>query len=46
MQFKIEIVFLKERFFVIFFFGREPIRLILKKCLAYRSQMQILNTRG
>jgi hypothetical protein len=43
MKIKIEIVFLKERFFVFF---KEPIRLISKKYLTCRSQFHILNMKG
>jgi hypothetical protein len=44
MQINIEIVFWKERFFLLFFFyGREPIRLIPKNHIACRLQFQILN---
>jgi hypothetical protein len=44
MQIKIEIIFLKERFFVVFF--REPICLIPKKRLVCRLQFKILNMKG
>jgi hypothetical protein len=44
MKINIEIVFLKEIFFLLFFFyGRKPIRLIPKNHIACRSQFQILN---
>jgi hypothetical protein len=42
MQFRIKIVFLKERFFL-FFNKREPIRLIPKIYLTCKSQFEILN---
>jgi len=46
IQFKQKIVFLKEIFFYCCFCGREPIRLLPKKCLACRLQFQILNMWG
>jgi hypothetical protein len=43
MQIKIEIVFLKEIFFIFF---KKPIHLISKKYLACKSQFHILNMKG
>jgi hypothetical protein len=42
MQLKVEILFLKEIFFIVFVKWK-MISLISKRCLVYRSQFQILN---